>query len=176
MGSFFTRFKRDGQAVAAPAPPEVRLELSGPVLSDTLTNLLNACEEDGGIERYVEAVKFKISLFQDAFKDGGNGLSAENFLKLCMFMPTVRRRIGDYVEPDTYPDLLAAMKTLFGSGDINARITSPKTKNTAGPMIWRQKFCTIPTRNCTRLCSAGFGTAKPILGLFAKYGTAMSMM
>jgi len=124
MGSFFTKFKKGRQAVAAPVPPEVKLELSGPTLSDTLANLLNACEEDGGVERYVEAVKFKISLFQDAFEDGGNGLSAENFLKLCMFMPTVRRRIGEYVEPDTYPGVLVAMKTLFGSGDIDARITA----------------------------------------------------
>jgi len=124
MASFFNRFKAKGEAVAAPAPPVVALELSGPVLAETLAALLSSCDADGGIERYVEAVKFKTALFQDAFKDGGDGLTAENFLKLCLFMPTVRRRIGDYVEPDKYPDLLAAMKTLFGSGDINARITA----------------------------------------------------
>lgn len=120
--SFFSKFRQKDEAVAVAAPPAVELELSGPTLAECLQSLLAATEEDGGVERYVEALKFKISLFQDAFKDGGEGLSAENFVKLCMFMPTVRRRVSPYVEPETYPDLLSAIQGLFGSGDIDARI------------------------------------------------------
>ncbi|HHL43813.1 MAG TPA: hypothetical protein ENJ42_09355, partial [Hellea balneolensis] len=89
MASFFSRFKAKDEAVAVAVPPTVELELSGPTLAECLQSLLAATEEDGGIERYVEALKFKISLFQDAFQDGGASLSAENFVKLCMFMPTV---------------------------------------------------------------------------------------
>ncbi len=124
MSSFFHRFKKNGEAVAEAVPPAIQLDLSGPALTDALQTLLMACEDDGGIERYVEAVKFKISLFQEAFSDGGQSLTAENFVKLCMFMPTVRRRIGDYVEEDKWPDLQAALQSLFTSGSVDARINA----------------------------------------------------
>jgi hypothetical protein len=122
MASFFSKFQKKNEVVAVAVPRTVELELSGPILADTLQALISSCDEDGGVERYVKALKFKMSVFQDAFKDGGDSLTAENFVKLCMFMPTVRRRISAYVEPDTYPDFLAAMKGLFASGDTNARI------------------------------------------------------
>ncbi|MBL4869894.1 MAG: hypothetical protein JKX72_02945 [Robiginitomaculum sp.] len=124
MASFFSKFKNKSEAVARATPRVISLELSGPILAETLQTLITACDEDGGIERYIGALKFKTSLFQDAFKDGGDGLSAENFVKLCMFMPTVRRRISTYVEDEHYPEFLAAIKGLFGAGDIDARITA----------------------------------------------------
>lgn len=131
MASFFKRFSGEKPPVL-PVPRDVSLELSGPSLATALQALLSSCEDDGGIERYVEAVKFKNSLFQDAFKDFGPGktvdLSAENFLKLCMFMPTVRRRVGEYVECDKYPELLDAIKNLFSTGEINARIEAFQSK------------------------------------------------
>ncbi len=122
MSSFFSRFRKSGEAVAQSVPRQISLELSGPVLADSLAELLSACEDDGGVERYVEALKFKISLFQDAFKNAGSDLSAENFVKLCMFMPTVRRRIGAYVEPDKYDELKSAFAVLFTQSDVNAKI------------------------------------------------------
>ncbi len=128
MASFFSRFQNKSDAVATPVPRTISLELSGPILKETLQNLISACDDDGGVERYIEALKFKTSLFQDAFKNNGEGLSAENFVKLCMFMPTVRRRISSYVEDDKYPELLAYMKGLFGEGDIDARITAFQNK------------------------------------------------
>lgn len=128
MASFFSKFKAKDEAVAQAVPPKVALELDGPVLASTLQSLLAACEADGGVERYVEALKFKISLFQDAFKKAGEDLSPENFAKLCMFMPTVRRRIGDYLEGGKFPNLMAAIKGLFGEGDIDARIRAFQNK------------------------------------------------
>jgi len=131
MASFFKKFSGQ-KAPVLPVPRDVSLELSGPSLATALQALLSSCEDDGGIERYVEAVKFKNSLFQDAFLGAGPGegldLSAENFLKLCMFMPTVRRRVGDYVEPDKYPELLKAIKALLATGEINARIEAFQSK------------------------------------------------
>ncbi len=129
MASFFSRFKAKDEAAAVPAPRAIALELSGPILADILETLIYACDQDGGVERYVEALKFKISLFQDAFKDGGDDLSAENFTKLCMFMPTVRRRVGEYIEDEEkFAELLVAMKGLFGAGDIDARMTAFSAK------------------------------------------------
>lgn len=131
MASFFKRFSGQ-KAPVLPVPRDVSLELSGPSLASALQALLSSCEDDGGIERYVEAVKFKNSLFKEAFDGFGPGntvdLSPENFLKLCMFMPTVRRRVGEYVEPDKYPALLEAIKALFGTSEINARMEAFQSK------------------------------------------------
>jgi hypothetical protein len=125
MASFFSKFGGQKEPVL-PIPRDVSLDLSGPALTAALQALLNSCEEDGGIERYVQAVKFKNDLFQEAFgisEEGeGKSLTPENFLKLCMFMPTVRRRIGDYVTDEKYPETYAAIKTLLAPGEINARI------------------------------------------------------
>ncbi|NNC36432.1 MAG: hypothetical protein EX271_09940 [Acidimicrobiales bacterium] len=132
MASFFARFNGRNEAVAVAAPRDVSLELSGPALASALQALLSSCEEDGGIERYVEALKFKSGLFRDAFKNRGEDLTADNFTKLCMFMPTVRRRIGEYVEDDAYPALQAAFKGLFAPGDVNARIVAFESKFPTG--------------------------------------------
>ncbi len=134
MVSLFSRLRNDGKAaVAVPVPRTVKLELSGPALNVALGALLGSCEEDGGVERYVQALKFKTELFQDAFAaDRGDSLSVENFVKLCMFMPTVRRRISDYLEPDKFPELKTAMKALLGEGDTNTRIAAFEAKFPAG--------------------------------------------
>ena len=122
MASFFSRFKAKDVATAQAAPRLIELELSGAILKDTLEAIISACDDDGGIERYVMALKFKTGVFQDAFKDGPEKLSAVNFVKLCMFMPTVRRRVSDYVEGQQYEHLQHAMKILFGDGDVDTRI------------------------------------------------------
>ncbi len=133
MVSLFSRLRNDGKAaVAVPVPRTVKLELSGPALNVALGALLGSCEEDGGVERYVQALKFKTELFQDAFADRGDSLSVENFVKLCMFMPTVRRRISDYLEPDKFPELKLRMKALLGEGDTNARIAAFEAKFPSG--------------------------------------------
>ena len=61
-------------AVAEIAP--VRLELSGPRLSQSLARLAAGAEAQGGIERYVEALKLKSTLFRDAFGDPSNPAAA----------------------------------------------------------------------------------------------------
>jgi len=132
MASFFSRFNGRKEAVAVAMPRDVMLDLSGPALATALQALLSSCEEDGGIERYVEALKFKSELFREAFENRGEDLSADNFVKLCMFMPTVRRRIGAYVEDDTYPAMQAALKGLFAPGDVNAKIVAFEAKFPTG--------------------------------------------
>lgn len=97
-------------------PPDNRpqLELSGPKLDAAFQALVAACEGAGGVERYCSALKFKSDLFKDAFEDGKHrALTADQFAKLCAFMPTVRRRIGTYVDDDQYPAFRDRMALLF---------------------------------------------------------------
>lgn len=100
----------------------VRLDLSGEALKDALAGLLASGEQHGGIERVVEAMEMKSALFRDAFATDTGNLTSENFLKLCMFMPTVRRRIGDYADGDGFENLKRAISELFAAGDVDQRI------------------------------------------------------
>jgi hypothetical protein len=79
-----------------------RLELSGPKLKLAMESLLARSEEQGGVEAYIEALRIKAKLFQDAL---GEGLDAKRFRILCAHMATVRRRIGGYAEPAHFEDL-----------------------------------------------------------------------
>ena len=50
-------------------------------------------------------------------------MGLETFKGLCTFMATVRRRIGNWLTGDTYPDMHAGICDLFGGDDnIDARI------------------------------------------------------
>jgi hypothetical protein len=109
----FERFTR--QRTKETPIPVVRptLDLSGPLLKSAMESLVFSCEDGGGVERYVEALKFKTSIFQDAFRNGPETLRVDQFAKLCMFMPTVRRRVSHYFEADAFPDLREALTVLF---------------------------------------------------------------
>ena len=89
---------------AQPQPKPVRLELSGERLEASLARLTAGCEPHGGIERYVQAVKLKSTMFRDALGASGEHagtLEPEAFKGLCTFMATVRRRIAPWLErPD----------------------------------------------------------------------------
>ncbi|MEE9272856.1 MAG: hypothetical protein V3U57_06275 [Robiginitomaculum sp.] len=124
MASFFSRFKAKDVAAVQAGQRIIALELSGPFLRNNFETLISACDDDGGAERYVLALKYKIGIFQDGFHDGAKSLSAVNFVKLCMFMPTVRRRVGDYVENGKYNFLRRAMEGLFGEEDVDTRINA----------------------------------------------------
>ena len=102
----------------APAPVEIprpHLDLSGPRLKCAFEELIEGSESLGGIERYVEALRLKNTLFQQALREpAGRTLELETFKTLCPFMANVRRRIAPYLEEDKYPllrDALAALLT-----------------------------------------------------------------
>jgi len=76
-----------------------RLELSGPKLGAAFETLVSRAEEHGGVEAYVAALKIKSAMFREAC-EGDLGLG--RFRALCAHMPTVRRRIGRYVDPEVY--------------------------------------------------------------------------
>jgi hypothetical protein len=102
------------RAIPAEAPGP-QLELSGPRLDSTLARLAAGCENQGGIERYVEALKLKSALFRQALDQDPASLEASTFKQLCAFMSTVRRRIGPWLEEPGFDELRSALVELLAA-------------------------------------------------------------
>lgn len=103
------------------APPRPALELSGPRIISSFEKLLSASDEQGGIETFVTAIKFKSSVFQEALKPGNvAGLDQETFLGLCAFIAPVRRRIGQWIETQDFEAVRGRVTALLtGAADGN---------------------------------------------------------
>jgi hypothetical protein len=102
------------------------LHLSGDAIRLSLQSVVSGSEEQGGIERYVDAVKLKSAMFQKALVDGAaENLELETFKGLCTFMATVRRRIGNWLTGDSFPDLHEGICELFiDDGDVDGRVAA----------------------------------------------------
>lgn len=100
------------------------LDLSGDTIRLALQNVVRGSDELGGIERYVDAVRLKSAMFQQALADGSiEELDLETFKGLCTFMATVRRRVSDWLNEEAFDGMRVYIKELFaGDGDIDARI------------------------------------------------------
>jgi hypothetical protein len=92
----------------------VTLELSGPKLRLTLEGLVARAEEQGGVEAYVEALKIKSALFRDTLQ---GELEMAAFRRLCAHIATVRRRIGRYLEPDSFSRLSSEIRQLLAASE-----------------------------------------------------------
>lgn len=103
-----------------PQPERPRLELSGPKLAHAFERLIGGCEEHGGVERYVEALKLKTQLFGDALDATRRELTLQAFRTLCAFMPTVRRRIGPYLAEHEFGILRTRLGVLLEARDDTA--------------------------------------------------------
>ncbi|NNC76666.1 MAG: hypothetical protein HKN77_01810 [Woeseiaceae bacterium] len=116
--SFLTAIKRS--EIERPV-----LELSGESLRAALEQAVAGAEDHGGIERYVDAVKLKSQMFRQAMFDNGvENLELEAFMGLCTFMATVRRRIGDWLNDDSFNTLRSALVELFDDSEpVDARIS-----------------------------------------------------
>lgn len=106
------------QKVEAPGPERPRLDLSGPILAHALETLIEGTEAQGGVERWVDALKLKSEMFRQALAPDCSGcapgeLPLETFKSLCAFMATVRRRVGPYLEQPGYAELLEAVTELL---------------------------------------------------------------
>ncbi len=108
---------------------QVRLELSGSRLSEALARLVAGCEPQGGVERYVEALKLKGALFRDALGARGEyaaALEPEVFKGLCPFMATVRRRIAPWLERPAFDalhgEVLELLRALGDPMGVDARL------------------------------------------------------
>jgi hypothetical protein len=102
------------------------LDLSGELLRMALQAMVTGSEAHGGIERYVDAVKLKSSVFRQALGEIESGeLELEAFKGLCTFMATVRRRIGPWLNAHSFAGMRDALRELFDdAGPVDARVTA----------------------------------------------------
>ena len=100
------------------------LDLSGDILRVTLQMVVNGSEDQGGIERYIDAVKLKSTMFRQALIENDIAeLDLETFKGLCTFMATVRRRVGKWLNEDSFVEMRAAIVELFdGAEHVENRI------------------------------------------------------
>lgn len=115
--------------LSAIKPSEVErpvLDLSGDALRAALQTMVSGAEDQGGIERYVDAVKLKSAMFQQALGENDvDNLELETFKGLCTFMATVRRRIGGWLNEDAFVDMRDGISALFDHDQpVDARITA----------------------------------------------------
>jgi hypothetical protein len=102
-----------------------RLDLSGPKLARAFRELAVGAEDTGGVERYVDALKLKSAFFVATLGEGrAREVGLADFRKLCAWMSTVRRRVGPYIEPETFEALRARVVALLEgpTATANARI------------------------------------------------------
>jgi hypothetical protein len=100
-----------------------RLELSGPALAASLETLEASSRPDGGIERYVEALRLKVALFQEALSNGKAARLDEATLKgLCAHIAPVRRRIGPRLQKDGFHRFREAIVELLGDAPDQASV------------------------------------------------------
>lgn len=99
------------------------LDLSGDTLRAVMQAMISGAEEQGGIERYVDAVKLKSTMFQQALENDVDKLELEAFMGLCTFMSTVRRRVGDWLNTESFDAMREALTGLFDDDvPVDARI------------------------------------------------------
>ncbi len=114
MASFFSNRNARSTAKTHEVLERPTLDLSGPALSYALEQLGAGCEAEGGIDRFVMALKLRGDAFKDILLDKPMAdVTAEEFASLTTFMPTVRRRIGPYLEPLLFPKLQSTLATLL---------------------------------------------------------------
>jgi len=111
----------NGRGTALPELARPVLDLSGPTLSAAFKTLALGCEELGGIERYVEALKLKSELFKDTLGDGkAETLPLDGLMSLCTFMATVRRRIAPYLDARGLTRIQSALAKLLDAAGTTA--------------------------------------------------------
>jgi hypothetical protein len=100
------------------------LDLSGEMLRASLQAMVGGSEEHGGVERYIDAVKLKSAMFQQALVENAvEELDLETFKGLCTFMSTVRRRVSEWLNEESFTQLRGRIVELFDDDEhIDNRI------------------------------------------------------
>jgi hypothetical protein len=105
-----------------------RLDLSGPSLKHALESLVAGAESQGGVEHWIDALKMKTRLFQQALDiQDVSGLPPDSFKRLCAFMASVRRRVGPWLEQPAYTEMLDAVANLL-SGAADTTTTDARVQ------------------------------------------------
>ncbi|MGA8032892.1 MAG: hypothetical protein WCB48_10895 [Casimicrobiaceae bacterium] len=97
---------RRTEAPAVATAPRPVLDLSGPKLKAALESLVVHTEDEGGVERYVDALKLKSTLFAQALGEGrARNVDPKALRGLLSLIATVRRRVGPYLDERRFGDL-----------------------------------------------------------------------
>ncbi|MDD9979040.1 MAG: hypothetical protein OXQ30_15150, partial [Boseongicola sp.] len=79
-------------------PDRPVLHLSGPRLTRSFETLVERSEDHGGIESYIKGLQFKSAVIGEAVSDDKfASLNEKDFLGICAFMASVRRRVGPWI-------------------------------------------------------------------------------
>ena len=99
------------------------LDLSGPAIRSGFNALIEAAGTGEGVESYLTALQLKVRIFRELLADGRVAeLDELQFLGLCTFMSTVRRRAGPWLADHDYAALRQRMTLLLGNeGDVQSR-------------------------------------------------------
>jgi hypothetical protein len=94
------------------------LHLSGPLLTQALETVVAGTEKQGGVEYWIDALKLKSRMFQQALGQGHpEDLALDSFKGLCAFMASVRRRVGPYLEQPAWDDMVSAIAGLLADAN-----------------------------------------------------------
>lgn len=114
-----------------PIPPKqqsdrssIVLDLSGPKLRAALSDLIDAAEPSGGIERYISDLQLKVTLFRKLLVENNVlALDPAAFSALIAFIATVRRRIKAALENYGLDRMLSTIERLLnGEGTAAERL------------------------------------------------------
>lgn len=101
------------RSVDAAAPRPV-LELSGPKLKIAFESLVVRSDDFGGVERYVDALKLKTTLFAQSLGGGrAESVDAKTLRQLLSLLATVRRRIGRWLDGEGVATLRERIASLL---------------------------------------------------------------
>ena len=107
-------FLRPMQTAAPGDLERPRLDLSGPILTRAFETLIAGTDAQGGIEQWIDALKLKSRMVQQALGEGkAADLPLDTFKSLCAFMASVRRRVGPFLEQPAYGEMLEAIEELL---------------------------------------------------------------
>ena len=102
----------------APGPRPV-LHLSGAKLDEAFATLAASAEDGGGVEQFVDALKLKSRLFVEVLGAGRvRDVALPDFRGVCAWIAPVRRRIGPYIEPETFPAMREAIAELLDGAEL----------------------------------------------------------
>jgi hypothetical protein len=115
-----SRFLRPGKKPELQVRPQ--LDLSGPLLARALETLIAGTDAQGGIEHWIDALKLKSRMFEQALGQGNPvDFPANTFKGLCAFMASVRRRVGPFLEQPDYEQMVdAIVELLSGARDTTS--------------------------------------------------------
>lgn len=102
-----------GHDPATPPAELPLLDLSGPALRAALEKLVAGSEQQGGVERFAEALDLKSRLLRSALsQDALPTLEAETFGRICAFIAPARRRVAPHLDGGAFAALRDAVAEL----------------------------------------------------------------